>query len=145
MRRTKGAWIRAELREALYLRDGRRCVYCGTSEEKLTGSARLTLDHKTPPSRYRGKYYPNHPTNLLTACTTCNTDKGTMTMPEYVKSIGKPKLNHKLRCHLRRDWEPYIDQVRLEKQLDRMFHKRLLAMVEQGRLIIPADGDIAPF
>lgn len=60
------------LREAVYARDGHRCIYCGSEE-------RLSLDHRTP--EIRGG---NHDMdNLATACLSCNGAKRDMTETEY--------------------------------------------------------------
>lgn len=56
--------VPAALREAVYARDGRRCVQCGTSE-------RLTIDHVHPVSR--GGLTVMH--NLQTLCRTHNSIK----------------------------------------------------------------------
>jgi 5-methylcytosine-specific restriction endonuclease McrA len=54
-------WIRKEKRLAIYLRDGMRCVYCGTG----VGKCQLTLDHLDLEGT-------NDATNLVTACKGCN-------------------------------------------------------------------------
>lgn len=52
------------LRAIVYLRDGGRCVYCGSSY-------RLTLDHDTPLAK--GGTWDE--SNLVTACYSCNSQK----------------------------------------------------------------------
>lgn len=57
-------WIAKALRLALYRRDSWTCVYCG--EPQTIDS--LTLDHVE--ARVNGGH--NHPSNLVTACRSCN-------------------------------------------------------------------------
>lgn len=58
-------WIRPEKRQAIYLRDGEKCVYCGQEE-------RLTLDHLRPVQKGGN----NGATNLVTCCLSCNSKRG---------------------------------------------------------------------
>ena len=53
-------------RRALFARDGWRCVYCGTS------NGRLTLDHVVPRSKGGESIWEN----VVTACAPCNLRKG---------------------------------------------------------------------
>lgn len=57
--------ISPKVREAVYDRDGNRCVKCGTTKK-------LTLDHIVP----RSKGGSNKPDNLQTMCRPCNNAKG---------------------------------------------------------------------
>lgn len=79
---TPGSFIRPALRDAIYARDRRTCVYCGATED-------LTLDHLTPPDRRRTSAVtsPNHPTNLVTACRWCNSAKGSRILAEFVEDL----------------------------------------------------------
>jgi hypothetical protein len=61
------------LRTAVFQRDGFRCVYCGSSDQ------RLECDHVTPLSRGG----TNDLTNLATACRPCNLSKGRKTVQEW--------------------------------------------------------------
>ncbi len=63
----EGQWIRREKRLALYLRDEFTCLYCGRNL-KTAAPADITLDHLLP--RHFGG--TNDPTNLVTACRSCN-------------------------------------------------------------------------
>lgn len=76
--RPTGAWIRKDLRLAIYLRDGFRCVYCGRD---LHGAPKedVTLDHVYPYSE-GGE---NLPSNLVTACKSCNSQRGTRRLSQY--------------------------------------------------------------
>jgi 5-methylcytosine-specific restriction endonuclease McrA len=53
-------------RRALFARDGWRCVYCGTANN------RLTLDHVVPRSRGGDSVWEN----VVTSCAPCNHKKG---------------------------------------------------------------------
>lgn len=59
------AHIPASLRQAVYARDGRRCLHCGADEH-------LSLDHIVPWSK-GGR---DDLTNLQTLCRSCNSSKG---------------------------------------------------------------------
>ncbi len=59
-------------------RDGRACVYCGASE----ATEELTIDHVVPRAvfdRGLGLGTPDAATNLVTACSHCNSLKRDMT------------------------------------------------------------------
>jgi 5-methylcytosine-specific restriction endonuclease McrA len=70
-------WIRTDLRLAINARDGFHCVYCGCS-------ANLSLDHVTP----RELGGDNKPSNLVTACSACNSAKKDLPVAEFVASLG---------------------------------------------------------
>ena len=59
-------------RRALFARDGWRCVYCGTT------NGRLTLDHVVPRSRGGDSVWEN----VVTSCATCNHKKGNRLLHE---------------------------------------------------------------
>ena len=71
-------------RRALFARDGWRCVYCGTT------NGRLTLDHVVPRSKGGESIWEN----VVTACAPCNLRKGDRT-PEQVgmelRSVPRPR------------------------------------------------------
>jgi hypothetical protein len=81
-------WIRQDKRLAIYLRDGLACAYCGVGVE---GGAQFTLDHVT--AHTNGGH--NHDTNLVTACLTCNAEKGCRTLKAFAKAAAK-YINHGL-------------------------------------------------
>jgi len=56
----------------LFARDGYQCQFCGRSEPELGFRECLTRDHLVPLSRGG----TNEWTNVVTACSTCNTRKG---------------------------------------------------------------------
>ncbi|HEX5004660.1 MAG TPA: HNH endonuclease [Gemmatimonadales bacterium] len=56
----------------LFARDGYRCQFCSRSQPELRPRECLTRDHLVPISRGGGNAW----TNVVTACSTCNTRKG---------------------------------------------------------------------
>lgn len=60
-----------KLRADIFERDGHRCQYCGSSEQ-------LECDHIKPLSKGGN----NDPSNLITACRTCNRAKHSKTLQE---------------------------------------------------------------
>jgi len=61
----------------LFARDGYRCQFCGRAQQQLRHRECLTRDHLIPLSRGG----TNGWTNVLTACSSCNTRKGNL-LPE---------------------------------------------------------------
>lgn len=96
MRRTTqrptGQWIRSDLRLAIYLRDGLRCVYCGRD---LHGAdpQDITLDHVTPWS-HGGE---NTAENLVTACRHCNCSRGARTLRSYADAHTRAAVRRQTR------------------------------------------------
>jgi len=80
-----GKWCRPATRLAIYLRDDFRCVWCLTPLAHLH-PRNVTLDHAVP--RERGG--SNAPNNLLTACKTCNSARGTQPMTHYARTCDDP-------------------------------------------------------
>lgn len=69
-------WCRPSTRQAIYDRDGFCCAYCGAAAEE---GAALTLDHVLA-VELGGT---NAPTNLVTACLSCNSAKQDKTTREW--------------------------------------------------------------
>ena len=67
-------------RRALFARDGWRCVYCGTT------NGRLTLDHVVPRSRGGDSVWEN----VVTSCGPCNLRKGDRLLEEASMSLPRP-------------------------------------------------------
>lgn len=65
-------WCRPSTRQAIYHRDGFCCAYCGAAAE---GGVTLTLDHILA-CELGGD---NDPSNLITACLSCNSSKQDLT------------------------------------------------------------------
>src|SRR5687767_6443740 len=63
----------------LFARDNYRCQFCGRSQIELRHRECLTRDHLVPLSRGGTNAW----TNVLTACSSCNTRKGNL-LPEEV-------------------------------------------------------------
>ena len=78
-------WIRPEKRQAIYVRDGLACVYCGATIE----NGRLALDHVIPHSDGGG----NGAENLVTACGRCNSSRGNRPAAEFAGTVAV-YLNH---------------------------------------------------
>lgn len=103
MRSTSGKdWIWEPTREAIYHRDGDRCVACGAREsfEKRSAvryhgaASKLSLDHVIPGGG-------NRPHNLVTLCLSCNSSKGEQTIRKWKPAILKT-VNAQLRAPLTR-------------------------------------------
>ena len=58
----------------LFARDGYRCQFCGRAQQDLRHRECLTRDHLIPLSRGGTNTW----TNVLTACSSCNTRKGNL-------------------------------------------------------------------
>ena len=58
----------------LFARDGYRCQFCGRNQQELRHRECLTRDHLIPLSRGGTNTW----TNVLTACSSCNTRKGNL-------------------------------------------------------------------
>ena len=132
--RKSSAWISRDLREALYRRDGHRCVYCGIHQYDLPNGHHLTLDHKTPAQRYRGKFWPNHPSNLLTSCKPCNSAKGERTLAEFARDTERPELDSRMRNHLRKSWQLELEALRMERRVEAAVRQRLIELENAGRI-----------
>lgn len=99
-------WIRPEKRQAIYLRDGLACVYCGRSD------LLLTLDHVTP-CELGGT---NEAGNLVTACVSCNSAKQDLTLRQWLgvlrdRGVETAGLAAKIRRHTARNLARFRVQV----------------------------------
>lgn len=79
-------WITKQKRLAIYLRDGMGCAYCGSGLEE---GAQLTLDHLVP--RVAGG--DNKETNLITACSRCNSYRSNRELVDFVNTVAN-YINH---------------------------------------------------
>jgi 5-methylcytosine-specific restriction endonuclease McrA len=77
------SWISKSVRQAIYNRDNRTCVYCGAVESEETV---LSLDHVV--ARSIAPELLREPTNLITACCHCNSAKQTMTVPQFQRYLA---------------------------------------------------------
>lgn len=78
-----GGWITATSRLAIYLRDGFSCMWC-LCPLHTAHPRNVTLDHITP--REHGG--SNAPNNIVTACKTCNSERGTLGVSAYARLIA---------------------------------------------------------
>ena len=95
------SWIRKEKREAIYLRDGYSCVYCGAAHDETPHP--LTLDHLLARELGGG----NEHTNLVTCCYRCNSSKQDLPLRDWYRvladrGIDTIDLPKKIRRHTRR-------------------------------------------
>jgi 5-methylcytosine-specific restriction endonuclease McrA len=95
-------------RRALFARDGWRCVYCGTT------NGRLTLDHVVPRSKGGESVWEN----VVTACAPCNLRKGDRTLEQVgmeLKTLPRapqPVLFIKLAApRIPQRWTPYLGEL----------------------------------
>jgi 5-methylcytosine-specific restriction endonuclease McrA len=77
------SWISKNTRQAIYNRDARTCVYCGTNE---AAGAVLSLDHIT--ARTIAPELLREPANLITCCCSCNSAKQTMTVAAFQRHLA---------------------------------------------------------
>lgn len=75
-------WISKAVRQAIYDRDNRACIYCGVEESAETV---LSLDHII--ARTIAPELLKEPTNLITACCHCNSAKQTMTVTQFQRHL----------------------------------------------------------
>ena len=114
------------------------CWYCELKEGDTYPDGKpvtLAIDHKSPPSKYIGKYHPNHPTNLITACVKCNCSKGELNLPEYLEREGLMHRYSLIRNHLRVKWEPFLDRVIMEERVAAGIEAEIDRRVASGFLI----------
>ena len=101
-----GGWIRSEKRAALYARDDHRCIYCGKEVHK---GQDCTLDHLHPQELGGG----NAARNLVTACKSCNSAKGSKTVRKFAawleaKGVDTEEMIKRIRRTTRRSWKKYM-------------------------------------
>jgi 5-methylcytosine-specific restriction endonuclease McrA len=92
-------------RRALFARDGWRCMYCGTT------NGRLTLDHVVPRSRGGGSVWEN----VVTSCAPCNMRKGNRLPDEVEMTLRSPPrvpapvlFIHLATPKIPNRWQPYL-------------------------------------
>lgn len=104
-------WIRMDYakvpltRENIYKRDNYRCVYCGDNRR-----INFTLDHVIPKSKGGTDTWDN----LVTACKSCNSEKGDLMIEEWGRENPKPIRPHhillvqKNSISIPDEWKPYL-------------------------------------
>jgi 5-methylcytosine-specific restriction endonuclease McrA len=95
-------WIRLSTRLAIYHRDGFACAYCSEGAESGIGRG-LTLDHVLA-VELGGS---NEPSNLVTACLSCNSAKQDLTTRAWFarlrdKGVDTARIGAKIRRALAR-------------------------------------------
>jgi 5-methylcytosine-specific restriction endonuclease McrA len=89
-----------KLSAAIAERDSDACVYCGATE--ASSGAHLHLDHLTP----RSAGGSNEPTNLVTACRSCNSARQDMPLAAWARkahaTLGLEFTAREIRAHARR-------------------------------------------
>jgi 5-methylcytosine-specific restriction endonuclease McrA len=92
-------------RRALFARDGWRCMYCGTT------NGRLTLDHVVPRSRGGDSVWEN----VVTSCAPCNMRKGNrlpdeikMTLRKLPRAPAPVLFIHLATPRVPDGWQPYL-------------------------------------
>jgi 5-methylcytosine-specific restriction endonuclease McrA len=85
-------WIRLNKRQAVYVRDQHKCVYCGITKAKAKAAGILmTLDHLHP--RELGGCNSIH--NLVTACLVCNCAKQDRPLNQFIEYVKDTHGKHK--------------------------------------------------
>jgi len=95
-RNGSGRWIRAATRLAIYIRDGFTCLYCGAKFNKR--GFNLTLDHVVP----HVKGGSNKPTNLITACRSCNSARQSKSVAKFATVAARKRIRNARRRKLTR-------------------------------------------
>ena len=86
------SWIRPEKRLAIYLRDAFTCAYCG-QDLHHTDPRDITLDHLIP--RIDGGN--NEPSNLITACLSCNSSKQDKPWRQFAGPMSQAIIRRNIR------------------------------------------------
>jgi hypothetical protein len=116
----KSGWCRPKKRMAIYLRDSFTCLYCGKDLHHCP-SSEISLDHLVP----RVEEHNNDPSNLITACHTCNSARRDMDWREFLRNMyGNSSMWREAyiesQVRLRPNWELANDmlnqQVREDKE-----------------------------
>lgn len=77
--------VRPSLRFAIYARDKFDCVWCRSVFPPLMDGAGLVLDHLLP----RSQGGSDDPTNLVTACVSCNAARQDRSVAEYARECTR--------------------------------------------------------
>ena len=77
-----------KIRESVFEKDSWRCHYCDKKTVRVRGKLQATVDHIVPVSDGGSDDLEN----LVTACRSCNSKKGTTDYAQYMASIGRLPL-----------------------------------------------------
>jgi len=94
-----GKWITQKKRHAIYKRDDLKCVYCQAGPEEVL----LTIDHLLP-QELGGENVAN---NLVTACKSCNSMKGSKTIRQFFvylrdQGVDTDRIGNRIRRNVKR-------------------------------------------
>jgi 5-methylcytosine-specific restriction endonuclease McrA len=90
-----GAWIRKEKRLAIYIRDGFKCLCCGTDLRNAKPRG-IALDHIV--CKVNGG--TNEASNLVTICITCNSKRGAKQWTKFYPPGSHARVRRNLRRKL---------------------------------------------
>lgn len=116
------SWIRTERRQAIYVRDGERCVYCAL----LRPWRGLTLDHIKP--RHKGG--TNASRNLVTSCFSCNSKRQHGSLRGFILRIA---------AETEQDWRQIMARVQAQRR--RTLRTRPGCVKEVLRPVAPSPGN----
>lgn len=86
--------IKQKVRQKIYLRDGNKCVQCGSKEN-------LTIDHILP-LMYGGT---NVQENLRTMCRVCNMRKGSRVSLPFFEKVKQLFYFHDILTRFKNEWQ----------------------------------------
>lgn len=120
--RTNRGPIPKRMRQEIYRRDGRVCVYCGAEcrEEELT------IDHMIPLAESDGL---DEKTNWVTCCRACNQRKAAQPLAEFLESIAMPVEE------LPVSGDPIFDNPTIPMKL-RLLRRRIFDRIRRGQLSV---------
>lgn len=104
-----GKWIAPKKRQAIYIRDDLRCIYC---EQGIEDGIQFNLDHLVP-QELGGS---NTASNLVTCCKSCNSSKGSKTLRQFFsylrdKGVDTDKIASRIRRNTKRKLKDYNERV----------------------------------
>lgn len=88
------AWCYAGTRNAVYLRDGLRCIHCGRDARGVLRRGGFTLDHVRPCSTHG---IDHSPANLITSCRRCNVSRQARTVRAFSGADGVRRARNAVR------------------------------------------------
>ena len=95
MNRYGSRWLPPATRLAIYLRDKFQCQYCGR-DLRAARRDEVTLDHLI----CRNAGGSHCPSNLVTACRTCNSKRQDKTLKEFASDEAQRRIRNAIRRKL---------------------------------------------